>query len=64
MKYCPSCKINYADDALFCTECKRELEVKKENEKVPKKFWWFLLGTFGFIIFIMLFYTLLTNFGK
>lgn len=64
MKQCPLCKVKFEDDAQFCPGCKAELEdyaeaEKKENEKVPKSFWWALIAVFAFIGGMYIIYTLL-----
>lgn len=63
MKICPLCKTKFSDDAEFCPSCKAELQDFKEVEKaekqpIPKKFWWSLIATCGFIGAMYLIYHL------
>ncbi|MEA5002432.1 MAG: hypothetical protein VB081_02945 [Christensenella sp.] len=64
MKTCPICKTKFEDSADFCPKCKAQLEeekvvVKKEKEKIPKSFWFTLLGVFGFILLVILVYNIM-----
>lgn len=66
MKICPLCRTKFEDSAEFCPSCKAELsdyeEVQENNKlKIPKSFWWVIVGVCVFIVFIVvivsLFYT-------
>ncbi|MEF9990170.1 MAG: hypothetical protein RSA86_03385 [Christensenellaceae bacterium] len=61
MKVCPLCKTKFDDTADFCPHCHAELEDLKEADKadkgkIPKSFWYAILGAFGFILALMLIY--------
>ncbi len=60
MKYCPVCKIEYADTAEFCKKCEAYLQEKVEAPKKvktdPKRLLLMCLYTGGFILFVMLLY--------
>ena len=63
MKICPICHTKFEDSAEFCPNCKAQLEnvkeaEKKEKEKIPRSFWWTLLGAFAFIGGLIAIYTL------
>lgn len=67
MKACPICGVKFEDKAEFCPKCSAQLEEipeKKpaEKQKIPRAFWWSLIGAFAFILFMMaltrLFYSL------
>jgi len=64
MKYCPVCKIEYADTAEFCKKCEAHLLTKEDAPKNVKTDYKRLLKvclyTCGFIVFIMLLYYLIT----
>jgi predicted amidophosphoribosyltransferase len=68
MKYCPVCKIDYADSAEFCKKCEAHLLEKVDKpEKVktdPKRLLLMCLYTGGFILFVMLLYFILAGFMK
>lgn len=68
MKYCPVCKIDYADSAEFCKKCDALLLEKVEKpEKVktdPKRLLLMCLYTGGFILFVMLLYFILGDLLK
>lgn len=68
MKYCPVCKIDYADTAEFCKRCEAHLLPKaEESPKVKTDFKRLLLVclyTGGFILFVMLLYFALAGFMK
>lgn len=63
MKYCPVCKIEYADTADFCKKCEAYLLEKVEAPKKVKtdvrRLLMLCLYTGGFILFIMLLYFIL-----
>lgn len=63
MKYCPVCKIEYADSAEFCKKCEAYLLEKADPpQKVktdPKRLLLMCLYTGGFILFVMLLYFIL-----
>jgi len=63
VKYCPVCKIEYADTAQFCKKCEAYLLEKKDApQRVktdPKRLLLMCLYTGGFILFVMLLYTVL-----
>ena len=63
MKYCPVCKIEYADTAEYCKKCEAYLLEKVETPKKvktdPKRLLLMCLYTCGFILFVMLLYFLL-----
>jgi len=58
MKTCPVCKIDYSDKAEFCKKCEAHLLEKTGKPQRIKtdyrKLTITLLGTAGFILFIML----------
>lgn len=60
MKYCPVCKIEYADTAEFCKKCEAHLLEKADLPKNVKTDYKRLLKmcvyTGGFILFIALLY--------
>ncbi len=63
MRVCPLCKTKFDDQAEFCPKCHAQLDdvkdvEKAEKQKIPKSFWWSLVGVFGFIIFMVLLYNL------
>lgn len=64
MKYCPVCKIEYADTAEFCKKCEAYLLEKQDNAAPVKTDFRRLLKmclyTGGFIVFIMLLYYLIS----
>ncbi len=64
MKYCPVCKIEYADTAEFCKKCEAHLLEKTDGAKNVRTDYKGLLKiclyTGGFIIFIMLLYYIYT----
>ena len=64
MKYCPVCKIEYADTAQFCKKCEAHLLDrldKPQNVKTDYKgLLKICLYTGGFIVFIMLLYYIYT----
>ncbi len=64
MKYCPVCKIEYADTAEFCKKCEAYL-LEKPDKPVPvrtdyRRLLKMCLYTGGFILFIMLLYYLIS----
>ena len=67
MKICPLCHTKFDDSAEFCPHCKAELntldEAKKAEEqtKIPKSFWVALLGTFAFIVGMIVLYRLVAG---
>lgn len=64
MKICPLCQVKFEDSAEFCPQCKAQLvdceeKAPVKKQPIPKSFWIALLGTFGFILFIMLLFNIL-----
>ncbi|WP_066646492.1 hypothetical protein [Christensenella timonensis] len=64
MKICPICKTKFDDSAEFCPQCKAQLEEVKtaapqKKEKIPKSFWFTILGVFGFILLVILVYNII-----
>ncbi len=62
MKICPICKTKFDDSADFCPKCKAQLEQETpaaKKEKIPKSFWFTLLGVFGFILLVILVYSII-----
>jgi len=58
MKICPICGVKFEDKAEFCPKCSAQLQPlpekqPAEKQKIPRSFWWFLVGAFAFILFIM-----------
>ena len=68
MKYCPVCHIEYADTAEFCKKCEAHLLEKVQTTKNVKTDYRQLLKTClftgGFILFIILIYSLLSLFAR
>ena len=62
MKYCPVCKIEYADSAEYCKKCEAYLMDKMPEPKNVKtdfkRLFKMSLYTLGFIVFVMLLYNL------
>ena len=64
MKICPISKTKFDDSAEFCPQCKAQLEEVKtaapqKKEKIPKSFWFTILGVFGFILLVILVYNII-----
>ncbi len=68
MKYCPVCKIEYADSAEFCKKCEalllEKVEAPAKVKTDPKRLLLMCLYTGGFILFVMLLYFLLGDLLK
>jgi len=68
VKYCPVCKIEYADSAEFCKKCEAYLlekeDIRKKIKTDPKRLLLVCLYTGGFILFVMLLYFLLFSLLK
>ncbi len=63
MKICPLCHVKFEESAEFCPTCKAQLEElaeaeKAEKQKIPKSFWWTIIGVFAFIGGMALVYSL------
>lgn len=68
MKYCPVCKIEYADTAEFCKKCEARLlekvEAPESGKTDAKRLLLMCLYTGGFILFVMLLYFILGSMLK
>jgi hypothetical protein len=68
VKYCPVCKIEYADTAEFCKKCEAHLLEKEDTPKSVKtdyrRLFKACLLTGGFILFVMLLYYLISLFAR
>ena len=68
MKYCPVCKLEYADTAEFCKKCEAYL-LEKPDKPEPvrpdfRRLVKMCLYTGVFIVFIMLLYYLISLFAR
>jgi RNase P subunit RPR2 len=64
VKYCPVCRIDYADTAEFCKKCEAYLLEKEQASQNVKTDYRRLIKTClftgGFILFVMLLYYLIS----